>query len=196
VTEADELADAIRVLLDTASQSEADDDALATARQLVETATAAIGPARTGTGPVHTSAFRHAHSIVTGTANALAPPVSLTASEDGVSGRFRLGRRYEGGPGLAHGGILCLVLDHVLGEAAIAQGVGGMTVGLDVRFVAPTRLQSDLEVTGRVARVEGRKVHLEGEIRDGDTVTATATAVFVQLDAAKAAEIFPHFATR
>jgi acyl-coenzyme A thioesterase PaaI-like protein len=194
VSAADELADALRLLLDTAAQSEADDDALAVARELVERATAALGPARTGTGPVHTSAFRHAHSIVTGTANALAPPVPLTATEDGVHGTFRLGRRYEGGPGLSHGGILCLVLDHVLGEAAIAQGVGGMTVGLDVRFLAPTRLQTQLEVSARVARVDGRKVHLEGEIRDAGTVTATATAVFIQLDAAKAAEIFPQLA--
>jgi acyl-coenzyme A thioesterase PaaI-like protein len=191
-TAADALADAVRRLLDTAVGSHADDDTLTAARALVETATAELEDGRrTVSGPVHRSAFRHAHSIVTGTANPLAPPVDLTFSENEVRGAFRLGRRYEGAPGLAHGGVLCLVLDHLLGEAAIAQGVGGMTVGLDVRFLAPTRLETDLEVVARVARVDGRKVHLQGAITHEGRPTATATAVFVQLDAAKAAEIFP-----
>lgn len=145
-------------------------------------------------GPIHTSAFRHAHSIVTGTANALAPPVAITVTGDGVHGTFRLGKRYEGAPGLSHGGVLCLVLDHVLGEAAMAREVGGMTVGLQVRFLAPTRLDTDLEVTARVASVDGRKVHLVGEIAQDGRPTATATAVFVQIDAAKAAELFPQLA--
>lgn len=191
-TSADELADAVRRLLDTAVGSHADDGALGAARSLVEAATAELyASRRTGSGPVHTSAFRHAHSIVTGTANAIAPPVALTVADGEIRGTFRLGKRYEGAPGLAHGGVLCLVLDHVLGEAAIEQRVGGMTVGLDVRFVAPTRLETDLEVVARVARVDGRKVHLEGAITHEGRPTATATAVFVQIDAAKAAELFP-----
>lgn len=191
-TGADELADALRRLLDTAVDSQADDAALAAARSLVEAATAELhGSRRTGAGPIHTSAFRHAHSIVTGTANALAPPVAVTLADGEVRGTFRLGKRYEGAPGLAHGGVLCLVLDHLLGEAAMAQRVGGMTVGLDVRFVAPTRLETELEVVARVARVDGRKVHLEGAITHEGRATATATAVFVQIDAAKAAQLFP-----
>ncbi|HUR51679.1 MAG TPA: PaaI family thioesterase [Mycobacteriales bacterium] len=196
MTPADDLADAVRRLLDSAVATEADPAALASAQRLVETATAALGEPRKGSGPVHTSAFRHAHSIVTGTANPLAPPIALAVDDDEVRGTFRLGRRYEGAPGLAHGGVLCLVLDHVLGEAALARRVGGMTVGLDVRFLAPTRLGVELEVSARVARLDGRKVHLEGAISHEGRPTATATAVFVQIDAAKAAELFPHLATR
>ncbi|HUR15149.1 MAG TPA: PaaI family thioesterase [Mycobacteriales bacterium] len=189
---ADELADAVRRFLDAAVASRADDASLLSARRRVEQATAELTDSRrTEAGPIHTSAFRHAHSIVTGTANAIAPPVALTVTDGEVRGAFRLGKRYEGAPGLAHGGVLCLVLDHVLGEAALAQRVGGMTVGLDVRFLAPTRLESDLEVVARVDRVDGRKVHLVGAITHDGKPTATATAVFVQIDAAKAAELFP-----
>lgn len=191
---ADALADAVRRLLDTAVANRSDDASLEAARGLVEAATAELAAGTTAAGPIHTSAFRHAHSIVTGTANALAPPVALTVTDDGVHGTFRLGKRYEGAPGLSHGGVLCLVLDHVLGEAAMAREVGGMTVGLEVRFLAPTRLDTDLEVTARVASVDGRKVHLVGEIAQDGRPTATATAVFVQIDAAKAAELFPQLA--
>jgi acyl-CoA thioesterase FadM len=89
---------------------------------------------------------------------------------------------------------VCLVLDHVLGEAGMAAGVGGMTVGLDVRFVAPTPINADLEVACRVESVDGRKVRLVGEIRHEGRPTATASAVFVQIDAATAQRLFPQSA--
>lgn len=191
-TAADQLADAVRRFLDTSVATEADDATLDTVRAMVDSATEHLARStRQGPGPIHTTAFRHAHALVVGTANPLSPPVALTVGDDGVHGTFRLGKRYEGAPGLAHGGVLCLVLDHILGEAAMAQRVGGMTVGLDVRFVAPTRIDVDLEVTCRVASVEGRKVRLEGTISQAGKPTATATALFLQIDAAKAAELFP-----
>lgn len=192
---ADELADALRRLLDAVPRTTADDATLHEAHELVEAAVALlVADARTGTPPVHLSAFRHAFSLVTGTAHPVAPPVVLTTDETGVHGTFRLGHRHEGAPGLSHGGILCLVLDHVLGEAAMAAGVGGMTVGLDVRFLAPTPINADLEVEAHVDRVDGRKVHLAGAITHQGRATVTATAVFVQIDAETAARIFPRSA--
>lgn len=192
---ADELADALRRLLDAVPRTTADEQALREAHELVEAAVGLLeADPRPGTPPVHLSAFRHAFSLVTGTAHPVAPPVRLTSDETGVHGTFRLGHRHEGAPGLSHGGILCLVLDHVLGEAAMAQRVGGMTVGLEVRFLAPTPINADLEVVSRVERVDGRKVHLTGSITHEGRPTVTATAVFVQIDAETASRIFPQSA--
>lgn len=192
---ADALADALRRLLDAVPRTTADEATLHDAHELVEAAVALLeADARTGAPPVHLSAFRHAFSLVTGTAHPVAPPVRLTSDETGVHGTFRLGHRHEGAPGLSHGGILCLVLDHVLGEAAMARRVGGMTVGLEVRFLAPTPINADLEVVSRVERVDGRKVHLTGAITHEGRPTVTATAVFVQIDAETASRIFPQSA--
>jgi acyl-coenzyme A thioesterase PaaI-like protein len=197
VTSADELADAVRRLLDTLPRTTVDDDAIRAATKDVDQATARLrGSARDSAGPLEQGAFRHAYSLVTGTANPVAPPVAVELVEGGVRGTFRLAERHEGGPGLSHGGILCLVLDHMLGEAAIAAGVGGMTVGLDVRFLAPTPLHVDLEVTTRVEEVEGRKVRVVGEIRHDGTTTVRASSVFVQLDEAAASRLFPHLSQR
>ena len=196
-TGADRLADALRELLDTAVGSTASGDALDRARALVEQASGVLAEGRaTEAGPVHTMAFRHAYSLVTGTANAVAPPVSLVVEDEEVRGTFRLGKRHEGAPGLAHGGVVSPVLDHALGEAALAKGVGGMTVQLDVRFLAPTRLDADLEVRARVTEVEGKKVRLGGTISQDGVPTASATALFVQIDAEKAAELFPQLSGR
>ena len=195
MTDADRLAASVRDLLGTSVRTQASPDALARARALVEQATAAlVEDPREPSSPMAVMAFRHAHSIVTGTAHPIAPPVAIEVDADGVRGTFRLGPQYEGGPGLAHGGILSLVFDHLLGEAALNAGVGGMTVGLEVRFHAPTPLDVDLEVATRVESVEGRKVRLSGEITLGGTVTASATALFITIDAATAATIFPHLA--
>jgi acyl-coenzyme A thioesterase PaaI-like protein len=193
---ADRLADAVRRLLASSVTVQADAETLRAATAAVEAATQALvqapplGPAR-----VPEMALRHAFSIVTGTAHPVAPPVTVEQLDGEVRGRFRCGKQYEGGPGLVHGGILSLVLDHVLGEAAFAAGVGGMTVGLDVRYLAPTPIDADLEVACRVSQVDGRKVHLTGEVTHQGTATVTAKALFIQIDQATAAQLFPHLAT-
>jgi acyl-coenzyme A thioesterase PaaI-like protein len=197
VTAADELADAVRRLLDTIPRTTVDDAGLREAAVVVDAVTAKLrSRVREQAGPLDQGAFRHAYSLVTGTAHPVAPPVHVEVVDGGVRGTFRLAERHEGGPGLAHGGILCLVLDHLLGEAALAAGVGGMTVGLDVRFLAPTPLHVDLEVLTRVEQVDGRKVRLVGEIRHDGTTTASASATFVQLDREAATRLFPHLAQR
>jgi acyl-coenzyme A thioesterase PaaI-like protein len=133
-------------------------------------------------------------SVVTGTVNPIAPPVELTTGPDGVRGTFWLGTAYEGPPGLAHGGILSMVLDHVLGQAALAAGHGGMTIGLELRYLAPTPLHTDLVTEARLVGVDGRKISIEGWIRSGDTTTVRATGLFLALDRSTAAALFPHLA--
>jgi acyl-coenzyme A thioesterase PaaI-like protein len=190
--QADRLADALRRLLAVAVGVQADDDALAVATASVEAATAALeqapplGPAR-----VPEMALRHPFSMVTGSAHPLAPPVRVEVVDGEVRSRVRLGKQYEGGPGLVHGGVLSLLLDHLLGEAAFAAGVGGMTVGLDVRYLAPTPIDTELEIACRVAEVDGRKVRLTGEVTLDGTPTATAKGLFLQIDEALAAQLFP-----
>lgn len=187
----------MRRLLDTIPRTAADDATLTAATAAVQDVTSRLGSQRRARpGRLDHTAFRHAYSLVTGTAHPVAPPVTVEPVHGGVRGTFRLAERHEGGPGLAHGGILCLVLDHLLGEAALAAGVGGMTVGLDVRFLAPTPLHVDLEVLTRVEEVDGRKVRLVGEIRYDGTPTARASALFVQLDRAAASRLFPQLADR
>src|SRR5699024_12349700 len=49
------------------------------------------------------------HDPVTGPENAIAPPLHLTANDDGtVDGVFTLGLAYQGPPGHVHGGISAL----------------------------------------------------------------------------------------
>jgi acyl-coenzyme A thioesterase PaaI-like protein len=54
-----------------------------------------------------------------------------------------------------------------------------MTVALEVRFRAGAPLDTPLRVTARCDRVDGRKRFSSGELWDGATLVAEATAVYV-----------------
>jgi acyl-coenzyme A thioesterase PaaI-like protein len=187
---------AVRRLVEAVVRTQAPAEQVLTAVAAVDAATAALsGDLRDGPCiPDYTDPFSNALSIVSGGAHPLAPPVQLRGGPDGIEGSFRLGSAYEGAPGLAHGGILSLVLDHALSQAAFVAGHGGMTVSLDLRYLAPTPLHTELVAQARLVQAEGRKVRLEGSIRCGDTTTVAATGVFLTLDSQKAAMLFPHLA--
>ena len=86
---------------------------------------------------------------------------------------------HGGPPARAHGGMVAVILDQLLGVAASAAGAPGLTAGLNVRYRGATPYDVPLEVTGRWTGREGRKSFATGEIRAGGVVTAEATAVFI-----------------
>ena len=185
----------LRDLLDAAVRTNLPADELISAAETVDALRARLASARTSEPhQPHDTPF-HPLSLVGGTAHPLAPQLRLEPVPGGVAGTVRLGTRFEGGPGLAHGGVLALLFDHAMGAAVFLAGHAAMTRALDVVYRAPTRLHTDLRVFARVDRVEERKVHVTASISDvgddgGDTVTATATAVFVTLTAENVAQIF------
>ena len=129
-------------------------------------------------------------SLVGGTAHPIAPQLHTVRTADGVEGTVVLGPAYEGGPGLAHGGVLSLLFDHAMGQALFTAGYAAMTVSLEVRYRAPTPLEAPLAVSARLDRVDGRKLFVAGQIAVGGRVTAEAQGVFVQLTEANVAQIF------
>ena len=192
----DVLADAVRRLVDAVVRTQVSPDDVAAAARSIDAVTAVLsGDLREGPYmPDLTNPFGNPVSLVTGPAHPYAPPVRVEAGPDGATARFRLGSTYEGPPGLVHGGMLSLVLDHVLGQAALGAGHGGMTVSLELTYLAPTPIGSDLVAEAHVVSVDGRKISLVGSVRVGDTTTVTARGLFLALDREKAAALFPHLA--
>ncbi len=74
--------------------------------------------------------------------------------------------KFQGWPGIAHGGIIATCLDEAMGHAVGgALGSYSMTAELEVFYLAPTKTNEELLLTGRVVSVEGRKVSALGELR-------------------------------
>ena len=108
-------------------------------------------------------------------------------TDEGVGGRFTLTRAHEGGPGLAHGGVVAAVLDDLFGFLLYRTGSPMVTARLEIDYRRPIALDVEYVATARVDSQEGRKVWCEGSLRDeGGVVVAQARGLFLQVD-------FAHF---
>ena len=118
-------------------------------------------------------------NAVIGLRNAIAPPLDVKRADDGtVWDEFSLSSAYEGPPGLVHGGILSLLLDHVLGMVSGTRGKPRMTAWVKVNYHRPTPL-GPLRIEAEVDRVDGFKTHAVGRILCDGGVTADAEGLFI-----------------
>lgn len=79
--------------------------------------------------------------------------------------------------GIAHGGIICTLLDVAMGTAArLTAGSPVVTLDMQTRFLSPGR--GTLEAVGRVTRGGRSILFCEAEIRDAEGVpVASATGI-------------------
>jgi acyl-coenzyme A thioesterase PaaI-like protein len=112
------------------------------------------------------------HSPLSGSANPIAPPMSMQVvgdpdDEHHIEGTVTFGPAYEGPPGHCHGGFVAAMFDELLG---FVQMKPGFTAYLKVDYRRPTPLNRPLELKGWIERIEGRKrfirgtCHLDGEL--------------------------------
>ncbi len=185
----DRLGASVRALNDAAVRTGADAEELAVAAARIEAVAAHLDAQPPGQR-VHDSPY-HPMSIVGGTAHPWAPQLHTAPIEGGVAGTVVLGAAHEGGPGLAHGGVLSLLLDHAMGQAVYVSGHSAMTVSLELRYRAPTPLGRPLTVSATVDRSEGRRVFVTGRVELAGRATVEASGVFLKLTAENVAQIFP-----
>ena len=108
--------------------------------------------------------------------------------------------RFQGFPGVVHGGILATLLDETLSRMATAQGRWMMTARLEVRYRAAAPVGQTLRVSARTLAARARMLTAAGEIRLADdpaTVIATAEGTFMALPPGyeqEAVERFPDLA--
>ena len=102
-----------------------------------------------------------------------------------------LADRFQGWDGIAHGGIICTILDEVMAWSLAATDNWGLTARMSVDFKRPVRLGVPIRGEGWITRVRRRLVETAARIVDpvnGD-VLATATATYVAADAERKAEL-------
>jgi len=120
-------------------------------------------------------------SPVIGFANPVAPPVRVEAAGAGLVGSAFFDHQYEGPPGCVHGGVIAETFDELLGATSIAVGQPGMTGTLTIRYRRPTPLRTPLRLEASFVGRERRKITIRGAIYDGDTLTAEAEGVFIEM---------------
>ncbi|MBJ7341463.1 PaaI family thioesterase [Mycolicibacterium sp.] len=176
---------AMRELIDAGIRTDVDEATVREAQAAIEAVTATLRGAQRNV----TSTLRHAATgrplawanPAVGLRNAIAPPMDIHHQDDSRCwAEFELGVAYEGPPGLVHGGICALVLDHILGEVASDGLTKPLFTGtITLRYLRGTPL-GPLRAEAFVERTEGIKTYARGYLGDADGWSVEADGVFIR----------------
>jgi acyl dehydratase len=126
-------------------------------------------------------AFEPHNCFACGSLNEAGLRLPLHAANGRCWTEISLPRRFEGWQGMAHGGIVCTILDEVMAWALVEQDAWGVTARLNVTFKAPVRIETVIRGEGwlvdfrrRLMRTAGRLV----EVSSG-RLLATAEGLYV-----------------
>ena len=93
---------------------------------------------------------------------------------------------HEGAPERSHGGFVAALFDNVFGYVLDVIQEAAFTGELTVRYERPTPLHRPIACRGRLARRDGRKLYIEGELVDleteGQPVVARGRGLFIAVD--------------
>ncbi|OBB10327.1 thioesterase [Mycobacteriaceae bacterium 1482268.1] len=177
------LTDSLRRLIQAGIQSGADEATIREAQALIDSAAEKLGgvgaPSQVrlavGNRPVVWG------NPVTGFRNAIAPPLVMHEDQDGLWwSEFELGQAYQGPPGWVHGGVLALVLDQLLGEAASDGLTKPLFTGtITLRYLRGTPL-GRLRAEAAVERTDGYKTFVSGHMSDAEGKTVEAEGIFIK----------------
>ena len=91
--------------------------------------------------------------------------------------------KYQGYPGVAHGGILAAILDEVAGRAVLIDGGPDdlfITLKMELRYRQPTPTETPLTGIGWITRSRGNRAEAHGELRLPDGTVSVEADLVVQ----------------
>jgi acyl-coenzyme A thioesterase PaaI-like protein len=112
--------------------------------------------------------------------------LSATVGEGvSVDAVFRVTEDHQGAPGLAHGGVLATAADEALGFLLWVLRRPAVTGKLEVDYLRPVPVGSDLHLRAECLGVDGRKIYAraEGRLNAPDGPPALrASALFIRVE--------------
>jgi uncharacterized protein (TIGR00369 family) len=133
-----------------------------------------------------------------GSLNVHGMQLDLHAGNDRCWTELVLEPRFQGWEGIAHGGIVCTILDEVMAWALVGHDVWGVTARMNVEFKRPVPIGRRIRGEGRVLEARRRVIYAMGTLVDaGDgTELARAEGTFVGASAAKKEELKARYGFR
>lgn len=104
-----------------------------------------------------------------------------------LTGTFFAAPRFEGGPGVMHGGLQATVFDECFGALGFMAHTPLVTSRLEVAYLRPLPVGVNARVHARVDAVDGRWIYMSGELYSDEISPKpidTARALFVVIDVA------------
>lgn len=142
--------------------------------------------------------FRPHNCFACGTLNEHGLRLVIHVEPDRSWTELTLGRQFEGWEDIAHGGIVCTILDEVMAWSLVGADNWGVTARMSVDFRRPIPIGRDLRAEGRVTRSRRRIVETSGRIVDRATgeILATAAGLYLAADAARKRQLQERYGVR
>ncbi len=119
--------------------------------------------------------------MVVGSCNPVAPPVEIRLDPPKAFGTTVFTSQYEGAPGCVHGAAIAAAFDIVLTAANVVADAAGPTVELTIRYRRPTIIGVESAFESWVTEVTDRRTYSTGRLLQDGVVTVEATGEFVNL---------------
>ena len=135
--------------------------------------------------PLGAFEFEPHHCFACGELNAHGMRLDLHASPEGAWTELRVDVAFQGWEAVAHGGIVCTILDEVMAWAVIGRGTWGVTARLNVAFRKPIPTGKAIRAEGWVVQQDRRAVRAAGRVIDraSGEVLATGESTFIAVPA-------------
>jgi acyl-coenzyme A thioesterase PaaI-like protein len=158
--------------------------------------TSDVGEVRTS--PLDRFTFEPHNCFACGTLNSHGLHLALHLDDGRSWSEFRLDRRFEGWEGVAHGGILCTILDEVMAWSLVAADDWGVTARMQMEFRKPVEIETLVRAEGWITRSRRRIIETAGRIVDVETGTelATGTGTYLAADAARKRDLRERYGFR
>jgi acyl-coenzyme A thioesterase PaaI-like protein len=131
------------------------------------------------------------HCFACGSLNEHGLHLDLHVDGDRCWTELELPARFQGWDGIAHGGIVCTLLDEVMAWSLASTDNWGLTARLSADFKKPVRLARPIRAEGWITSNRRRIVETAASLVDAATgeLLATATATYVAADAERKREL-------
>jgi uncharacterized protein (TIGR00369 family) len=122
------------------------------------------------------------YCFVCGDKNKRGLNVRFYASDGKAKAEFTPTKELQGYKNILHGGIISTLLDEVMIQAIIAQGILTFTSQIEVKFKNPARIGEKLLLEGEVVEDRGKIIMTKGEAAKTDgTILAVSTGKFFRI---------------
>ena len=116
--------------------------------------------------------------------------LQLERDGDGVKTRFTPHDRYQGPPGVMHGGLVMTLADEVAAWAILAKlGKFGFTASFEGKFRAPVRIGVEAQGFGRIVKETSRVVRVQVRIEQAGAECFDGLLTFALLERAAAEKL-------
>ena len=133
-----------------------------------------------------------------GTLNEHGLQLTLHAEDGRCWTELSLGKGFEGWDGIAHGGVVCTLLDEVMAWATIEHEAWGVTARMTVSFKRPVPIETAIRGEGWVEDARKRLIHTGGRIVDvaSGIILATAAGTYMAASPERREELRRRYAFR